>query len=526
MTATKAAIAAFRSALRDPARALAPDFTDRRAYFQLLWQYYSGSAFEDSTAWQTYRTTFGLYRKTRAIYNPTRRLVNFYVAQVYPGVLSTDAAKLPDGVPLAIPLTSDTDEDLRIAVAQFWQWSNWQSGNKLMVRYGGATGSVMVEVQDEVSRGKVTARVLWPGWVKDLVLDGTGNVKSYALEYETTDAEGKSYTYRKEVSGESFSYFRDDSPFTPEGRTASVEENPYGFVPAVWCKHLDEGGDWGAPAVSGSLGKIDELNELASHVSDAVHILIDSPGVLGSSGNVGKIEQKRAATAEDEYAAISSLLERTSRRLLLKGPPDTKWVPLVPNITPSEVEARIAHLYGEIEKDFPELKFWETARTMTTLSGVAVDKLSGDVKGRLGEVSANYDQQSVKLFGQAVAIAGFRLKEGREGWRNPTEQQRKFAEFDLTSYGKGQLDMEIAPRPLVPQTEDEAVSLQGKRLDNAKKADGIFSDDKVLEVAGIGDEQERKDMLAARTESEAQNGLTGIAARIAAQAQNGGEAVN
>lgn len=526
MTATSAAIAAFRSAFRDPARALAPEFADRRAYFNLLWQYYSNEAFADSTAWKTYRETFGLYRRTRSIYNPTKRLVNFYVAQVYPGVLSMDASKLPDGVPLAIPLTEDTDEDLRIAVAQFWQWANWQSGNKLMVRYGGATGSVLVEMVDDVARGKVTAQVRWPGLVSDLVLDGTGNVKAYSLEYETLDEDGKTYTYRKEVTGESFSYFKDDKPFTPEGKTAPVEEHPYGFVPAVWCKHLDEGGDWGAPAISGSLGKIDELNELASHVSDAVHVLIDSPGVLASSGNIGRIGQSRSATTDDEYSATSALEERTNRRLLLKGPADTKWVPMVPNLNPEQVEPRINHLYGEIEKDHPELKFWESARGMSALSGVAVDKLSGDVRGRVGEVSANYDQQSIKLFQMAAAIGGFRYAEGREGWRQRTAQQQKFAQFNLESYARGELDMEIAPRPLVPQTEEEAVTLQGKRLDNARKAEGIFSDDKVLEVAGIGEEQDRQDMLTARTESEAKAGLTGIAARIAAAAQNGGEAVN
>lgn len=524
--ATTAAIAAFRSAFRDPARALAPEFADRRAYFQLLWAHYKSTAFEDNAAWATYREKFGLYRRTRSIYNPTKRLVNFYVAQVYPGVLSSDANRLPDGTPLAIPLAEDTDGRLKAAVAQFWQWSNWQGGNKLMVRYGAATGSALVELDDDVARGKVSALVRWPGLVKDLTLDGAGNVKAYALEYETEDAGGESFTYRKEVTRETFGYFRDDKPFTPEGKTAPEEENPYGFVPAVWVKHTDEGGDFGEPAISGALGKMDELNELASHVSDAVHVLIDSPGVLASSGNVGKIGQKKETTADDEYSATSALAERTNRRLLLKGPQDTKWVALIPNINPEQVEARIESIYAEVERDFPELKFWETARGMTTLTGPAIDKLSGDVKGRLGEAQGNYDLQSTKLFQMAAAVGGFRFLEGREGWRERTAQREKFGPFDLTSYRRGELDMEIMPRPLIPQTAEEAVSMQGKRLDNARKAGGIFPDDKVLEVAGVGDEGERRRMLAARTESEGRDGLTGIAAKIAAAAQNGGEAVN
>lgn len=526
MTATTAAVAAFRSAFRDPARALAPEFDDRRAYFNLLWSLYKSTAFEDNAAWAVYREKFGLYRRTRTIYNPTKRLVNFYVAQVYPGVLSADANRLPDGTPLAIPLAEDTDKDLKAAVAQFWQWCNWQSGNKLWVRYGAATGSGLVELDDDVKRGKVSTLVRWPGLVKDLALDGVGNVKSYALEYDTEDAEGKQFTYRKEVTRESFSYFSDDKPFTPEGKTAPVEDNPYGFVPAVWVKHTDEGGDYGEPAISGALGKMDELNELASHVSDAVHVLIDSPGVLASSGNVGKIGQKKEATAADEYSATSTLAERTNKRLLLKGPHDTKWVALIPNINPEQVETRIESIYTEIERDFPELKFWETARGMTTLTGPAIDKLSGDVKGRLGEAQGNYDLQSTKLFQMAAAIGGFRFREGREGWRERTAQREKFGPFDLTSYQRGELDMEIMPRPLIPQTEDEAVGMQGKRLENAKKADAAgLSDRRVLTIAGVP-EEEIAGELVAKSQAREEQSLTGIAARIAAQAESGGEAVN
>jgi len=54
------------------------------------------------------------------------------------------------------------------------------------------------------------------------------------------------------------------------------------------------------------------------------------------------------------------------------------------------------------------------------------------------------------------------------------------------------------PRPLIPMTEDDTITLTGKRLDNAKKAQGIFNDDKILEVAGISDEDERAQILAER----------------------------
>jgi hypothetical protein len=478
----------------------------------LLWAYYDNSVFDNLAAWASYRSNYTLYRNIRSIYNPTRRLVNFYVAQVYPGVLSEDATKLPDGVAIAIPFSEDTDEKLKLAVAQFWQWSNWQSNNKLMVRYGGATGSALVEVVDNVERGKITTAVRWPGLLADrakddgpsLILDDVGNVKFYALQYEATDEKGDTYTYHKEVSQETIIEYRDE-------KITSQEDNPYGFVPAVWCKHIDEGwgvdgeGIYGAPAIAGAIGKIDELNGLASHVHDHVDLLIDSPGIVSSDGGVGKIgEQANAikanrSVAQDEFSSVGATAAlRTLRRLLLKAPKGATWVPLTGNLQPEQVIPAMEHVLTEIEHDFPELGMYQELRKMSQVTGPGAARMMGDVYSRVLEVASNYDQQSIKLFQMSAAIGGFRYRENREGWRARTEAQAKFAPFDLESYARGDLNMAIMPRPLIPMTEDDTITLIGKRLDNATKAQKIFNDDKVLELAGISDEAERQKILNAR----------------------------
>jgi hypothetical protein len=516
--ALQAAIAAYRDPDGFPGDQV---ISDRRAYLHLLWRYYQNRAFDDLAIWQKYRENFQLYRNIRSIYNPTRRLVNFYVAQVYPGVLSEDASRLPDGVQLAIPLSDDTDEDLKVAIAQFWQWSNWQSGNRLMVRFGSAVGSCLVEVIDDEERGKVSASVVWPGKLADkakddtpsLVLDSSGNVKFYALEYSATDEKGQSFIFRKEISQESFRYYKNET-------LMDEIENPYGFVPAVWCKHVDEGDDFGSPAIAGSIGKIDELNGLVSHDHDNVDILIDSPGIIAADAKVGTIAQDaadRKVSASDEYSATAGLKEKPTKRLLLKGPKDTSWVPLIGNLEPDKVVPLIDHLLGEIEHDFPELSMYQELRKMSQVTGPAASRMMGDVYSRVLEVSSNYDQQSIKLFQMACAIGGFRLRQGQEGWRDKTEQRRKFASFNLESYSRGDLDMAIMPRPLIPMTEADTVEMQGKRLDNAGKAKDIFSPEKVLEVAGISDESERRRMLAER-EQEATNQTNNNLGQLARQA--------
>lgn len=510
--AARAAIAAFRNPQESG------DTTDDiRSRLNLLWSYYENTTFDNVTQWDAYRRNYVLYRNIRSIYNPTRRLVNFYVAQVYPGVLSEDATKLPDGVAIAIPFSDDTDDKLKLAIAQFWQWSNWQSNNKLMVRYGGATGSVLVEVVDNVERGKVTTAVRWPGLLADralddspsLILDDVGNVKFYALEYQATDEAGEIYTYRKEVSQQSFIEYRDE-------KVTSEQINPYGFVPAVWCKHIDEGwgvdgeGVYGAPAISGSIGKIDELNGLASHTHDHIDALIDSPGIISSDGGVGRIgEQANAikvarSPAQDEFATTGATSAmRTLRRLLLKAPKGASWVPLTGNLQPEQVIPAMDHLLTEIEHDFPELGMYQELRKMSEVTGPGAARMMGDVYSRVLEVSSNYDTQSIKLFQMSAAIGGFRYRENREGWRLRTEAQAKFAPFDLDSYARGDLNMAIMPRPLIPMTEDDTITLTGKRLDNAKKAQGIFNDEKVLEVAGVSDEDERGEILREREKEKA-----------------------
>lgn len=510
--ATRAAIAAFRNPQPGTTTAIA----DVRSLINLYWSYYQNQNFDSISEWANYRANYVLYRNIRSIYNPTRRLVNFYVAQVYPGVLSEDASKLPDGIQIAIPFSDDTDDKLKEAIAQFWQWSNWQSGNKLMVRYGGATGSCLVEVVDNVERGKVTAAVRWPGLLADrakddgpgLILDDVGNVKFYALEYEAVDERGETYIYRKEVGQDAFTEYRDD-------KVTSEEPNPYGFVPAVWCKHIDEGwgidgeGVYGAPAISGSIGKIDELNGIASHAHDHIDLLIDSPGIIASDGGVGKIGEQssnlkasRSATTVEFATTGASTALRTLRRLLLKAPKGAAWVPMTGNLQPEQAIPAMDHLITEIEHDFPELSMYAELRSMAQVTGPGADRLLGDVKGKVLEVASNYDQQSIKLFQMATAIGGFRYKENREGWRLRTPAQAKFQFFDLDSYARGELDIVIMPRPLVPMTEDDTITLTGKRLDNAKKAQGIFDDEKVLEVAGISDEDERAEILRQREEEK------------------------
>lgn len=479
LNATAAAYRAFQHVYFDPGGvAVARD--SRIAYANLLWSFYDNSVWEDITRFSSYRATSRVYRDIRSIYNPVRRLVDFYAGQVYPGVLSEDGANLPDGVQIAIPLADDTPQPLRAAIAQTWRWSNWQSGKAVMLRYGAAAGSVLVEVVDDVARGKVTYNVVWPTQATELTLDAAGNVKAYTVEYQVNDDTGKPYTYKKTVDGDAFRFFKDNKPFDYGQGVAYA--NPYGFVPAVWVKHRDLGGDWGAPAIHGSLQKINELNSLASHIHDDIHKKIAAPKIFFGSGRIANAfgsATKRGAT--DEFSPQNAEREEV---LYLQGPPDGSIGDLSGGLDIDKAVLYLKQLIGEIEQDYPELALYRELRSMSQITGPAASRLMGDAAAMVYEAQANYDSASIKAFQMAVAIGGWRLESG--AWPNPTRQQQKFVGFDLESYARGDLDFAIMPRPLIAMTPVEQIEAERARLalDQDRAAGSVAADLEARLLAG------------------------------------------
>lgn len=454
--ATSAAITTFLRVYTDPeGEQTRQQFERRQGAYRMRWQYYLNSAFEDLAKWTAYKSRYRLYRHTRSIYNPARRLVDFYAGIIYPGMLTDDASRLPDGTPIAIPFPTDTDPAIRTAIAQLWQWSNWQINKSLMVRYGAALGDVFVHVVDDVDGGKVWPEVLWPGLIADLDLDERGNVQSYALEYDY-EADGQTYTYRREVDRDAIRTFRNGEPFAYDD-VPPVLENPYGFVPAVWVKHVDLGGDHGESAMR-NLGKWDELNSLAAHALDQAHKVLAAPLLVAGEGvrKLADPQAKRAATAE----LTQPELDREAINLLTASPGSRIEAAQLPE---GEALAHIERLLTEIEADHPEIVMFNRLREMSQVTGPGAARLFGDVEIYVNDARANYDTQSIKLFQMALAIGGMRASSGDWG-PSLTNQQEKFRPFSLDSYAAGELDFSIEPRPLITPTAQERINEERQRL--------------------------------------------------------------
>lgn len=456
------AMKAFRRAYSEPGiEAVADDFSKRQAGYNLLWQYYTNEAFDSVSNWHGYRADNRLYRAHRNIRNPTKRLVNFYAANVYPGYVTANP-KDTDSVRLAYPLPEETPQELRNALDQLWQWTNWQTGKSVLVRNTAALGDRLVEIVDKPEKGKVYIEQIYPGNVKDITLDEVGNVKAYTLEYATIDERNQPYKFRKEVDGTAFRFFRDDSP-------TNEYANPYGFVPACWFRHLDEGSRWGAPALR-SIGKVDELNGLVSQAHDMLRKMMATPPVISNAGaglttlrNLGhKAAAIRASEDFDEFD-LSGYQAELLDVLVSQAPTTVQTIPLDPAATLEWAKEMVA----EVEADHPECTFYDQLRTMNEVSGVAVEMLMGDVDGYLVDAQTTYDQQCIKLFQMSIAIAGWRLNNGdwEADGRALNRQQEAFRPFDLASYAAGALDFTIEPRPLFRPTEKDRQELRKGELE-------------------------------------------------------------
>lgn len=472
--ATYSAWRAFRFALTNPGDVVLNDlYTERLKQYSLGWSIYTNSAFNELSGWASYAENAGLHPKTKGIYNPVTRLVDFYAAHVYQGVLSEDGARLPDGEMLAIPLSRDTSPELKAAIAQTWMWGNWQQGMDLWVIFGASMGDGIVEIIDDTERGIVYPEVVPPKYITEAEFDSRGHAVSYTKEYKYYDSTDKqTYTFKKEVTKDEIRYYRDGELYD-YGQGSIVEG--YGFCPLVWARHRNNGTIPGAPAVR-SWGKVEQLNDIATRVHNYIKIQSKSPQIVSGDGEATALNINGQKSGEEDLKLI-----RVQGQVAVHT--------ISGNLTLADAETRIASMIAEIEHDHPEVVMYERLRSMGQISGVAAERLMGDVRGHVQRARASYDAQSISLFRMMVAIAGERLKEGKGGWANKTEHRKKFAPFNLDSYARGDLDFSIDPRPLVPETRIERAQAKMTYFQAVRAGiDAGFSASYQLQQDGMGEE--------------------------------------
>lgn len=449
----------FGRVYQNPAETEGGSVLGMQPYYRLLWSYYDNSAFENTGAWSPYLGRYHLYRAMSLLYNPTQRLCDFYATHIYPGLLTANPAELPDEIALAVPLADDTTPEMRAALDQLWLWSRWQANKSVLCRYGAVAGNVLLECVDDVDEGRVYLNIVWPSLVSYLDLDPTGTILAYTLQYPARNDDGTFYEYRKMVDRQQIQFFKDDQPFDYGEGTSYA--NPYGFVPATWIKHKDLGGNSGAPAIYGSIGKIDQLNSLASHVKDQIHKVIGAPVVLWADGGIGSLFSEKAQQKRVGREDPTTDIDREGL-LMLKGPMGGRVDTLAGQLQLHEAAEHLTMLLTEIEADHPEVAMYRELRKMSQVTGPAATRLMGDVVAAVDESAANYDAGCVQAFAMCLAIGGWRANTG--DWPAPLRpEQAVFLPFNLDQLSSGALHVRILPRPLIATSVMEQLEIEQMR---------------------------------------------------------------
>jgi hypothetical protein len=489
----------WNTLISDPETGVNLSQSDRLYGYREAYAYYTRAMFSNRNGadWTSYLSDRELYKHTRLIFNPVPNIVDFYVDNLWK---AEDNKEHPA---LALPVADGAKDDLLEGIAQLDQWGRWLSEKSRIVKYTASMGNVLIEGIDDLVRQKVYHETVYAGFIKEVELNASGDVQAYVKEHEVYDKQNKrTYLFRKEVNREDFRYFRDGSPFTPQGKTAEVEANPYGFCFAVWLKHGDNGGDYGTGAIN-DFNKIDEVNSLASHLHDNIHKEIESGKIIG----VEETESLKMLTGGSQNAdgSINETDPRMDRVLLLaKG--NVSVADLSGLLKLSEAHPYLKELILSIGGDYPELEYKQILKESAQMSGIALERLLTPAQNRLDGAQSYYNEQIVKLRQMQLAVGGMRANGG--GWTMRTKQQAVFRPFNLNSYQAGNLDFQLKPSVLISLNEKENEEILTLKAQRASTLKDIVDEKELLLIAGYSEKEAddiltRKEQAAARRQIEA-----------------------
>jgi len=411
----------------------------RRVRYLLFFAFYENTAYSDVHKWaQSFRSDEHLYKYIRGIYNPSRRLCEFYKAHLLAGSLD-----FKDPTQGAIPIETDNPAILPY-IADIWRDSNMQSLKDVVALRGAIEGDVFLAVADDLTRGKVSVQWINPYTVSDVSFDGAGNIKGYVIEETRQHPEGKrDVQYKLEVTrdGQNVVYrtYLNNAPYGWYGQPSMWAE-PYGFVPMVHIKHNDVGLEYGWSEIYPLRGKVQEVDEQASMLSDYLRKYHDPLWLLpgGRRALNLTIDDGDASTTDPQPG-------RDKIRTLTGYPEGTKAQALVTDMKVADTLAHIASMQEELERDCPELKddIWSVGDTSGRALRIARQRVEANVYQR----RANYDNGIVRIQQMALSIGGFR------GY---------FPGIGLESYERGQLDHMVADRAVFQQDPMDQAEIDEK----------------------------------------------------------------
>lgn len=417
---------------------------------------------------EEYYFSNGLYRQTekglrdlgfwrdglRPLRNPTSRVVEFYVAHLWPGRLGRELQIEAPNQAIMGPL------------AQMWQWSGWERQKELAARWGALFGNLFIKVA-EVGGPKVILQLIHPGDVAEVKHDARGNVVYIRIDTpfdvqdpETGEWAGHYQTEIWDLIGDSMRLWdyeagegvKDYGELGEPRESLSISGDlGLDFVPVIHGKAADLGFDFGMPPIWPALDKIDELNQLVTglHARLGRHTKPTWAVTSNQQTPSGKaipapvfLRKSSRVTGRDDGA-----LEIGGERFI-SLPSQTDIKTLVPNINYGAILEVINAQRDDIREDLPELKYGNLHELGTSnLSGRAIRLLLSDAVDRVHKMRGAYEDALTRAHKIGLTIG-----------------QKRGIWAGLGSYEAGDFEHRFAPRDVIARTEYEKAEITKLRV--------------------------------------------------------------
>lgn len=372
--------------------------------------------------------------------NPAYRVVEFYAAKLWPGVL-----------PAALPI--DTENQAIIApIQQVWTWSNWAAEKQAVARTFPLYGDLFLKVatrsdsQGQVSR--VYIQHLEPQSVTAFDADERGYLTFIRLDVpqqrRKQDGKTESYTLTEVWDKGAQSYRLWEHKKGPAedldklGEPAS--ERSFGdfgidFVPIVWQPFRHIGDERGMAAITPALDKIDEANRQATRLHQML-FRYNKPLWAASAGGVDGSGRPLPPPRLGDGNSLE-LSDDPATDDVVRLPGATKLEAMVPDLNYDAALNVLRDQMAEIRRDLPEMVYSEI-QERNELSGVAIRYLLEAAIDRLLEARGNAEAALIRANQMALTIG-----------------QNVGLFRGLGSYEAGDFTHSFATRPVLSEAELE-----------------------------------------------------------------------
>jgi hypothetical protein len=364
-----------------------------------------------------------------------------------------------------------------------WRWSNLDTNKALIQRQAAMLGTVGLRIDARADadplRRKVRIRRIHPGDITDFDEDADGNVTAVKLEYSVMvgplGGQRDSVPFEEIITKDEYMAFRDGKPWDMvTNAPGGARPNTLGVCPVVLLRHLDNGGEYGVPAMFGSEEIIHLLNWMVSTQNESVlrHVFPQwaaiTPGASPKTYDMGRNKvvhiQTRQGDPASSIQAMVAALDQAGATNFWQACREALW------------ERQPEMILGNL-------------KTLSGQSGETIANLLKPCEQAIELAKTNYEdafKRAIKIGLSWMVLLGILDVGSGTGTREAADR----------SFLNGQEDFEFERRSSLPETvydriqrakADVAGKVEG--FNAAKAGQGIVSSSEQLRVAGYNQQQ-------------------------------------